>query len=283
MKVLNKYYRNLRKRYINMSIEDFNELYRLYIRLSKEYKILKIVNKLKSINIKYFNFPIFKFCGLFLDFVRWKIVDFLMLLINGKDFNLYGVTIFCGRQGGGKTMSMCEYLERIKKRYNDCLIVTNFGYLKQDIPLVDWRQLLDIRSENGVVFAIDEIQNEFDNSKWQDFPDGLLAVITQQRKQKVKILLTSQVYTRVVKQIREQCYEVVECKTFGGRWTREKCFDADDYNAIVDNPTPEKKFKMMKKWKYSFIQSDYLRNLYNSYAVIDRLKKSDFVKKESFR
>lgn len=71
-----------------------------------------------------------------------------------------------------KQYGIVDELERIKKDYPKCLICTNIWYKKQDIPLVDWRQLLDIRNgTDGVVFVIDEIQNEYDNSKWKDFPE----------------------------------------------------------------------------------------------------------------
>lgn len=109
------------------------------------------------------------------------------------------------------------------------------------------------------------------------FLNGILSVITQQRKQRIKIYLSSQVYTRVVKQIREQCFDVIECKTILGRWTRLKCFDAEDYNTIVDNPSPEKKFHLHKKWRRSFIQSNYIRNLYDSYKVVENMKKAEFI------
>lgn len=90
--------------------------------------------------------------------------------------------------------------------------------------------------------------------------------------------MTSQVYTRVVKQIREQCFDVVECKTFLGRWTREKIYDADEYNAIIDNPQPKKKFRA-RKGKYSYIQSNFLRNLYDTYQVVENMKKSEFIER----
>lgn len=263
--------------YDELDIYEFSLFYR---KLKFQYKVLRLINRISSIQIKKIDFPFLKFCLMFFDFLRWKFVDFLYFLINGRRFNLFGVTIFCGEQGSGKTMALTEKLNQIVRDFPDCIICTNFGYQFQDFELYDWRQLLDIRNDDkGVVFAIDEIQNEFDNSKWQDFPDGLLSVITQQRKQKIKIYLTSQVYSRVVKQIREQCFEVVECKTFFGRWTREKCFYASDYNYLIDS-SPEKKYKMPKKWKYSFIQSDFLRNCYDSYAVVEKMKNKDFIKKE---
>ena len=176
---------------------------------------MKIANFLERRNIPKVEVLILKFLFKLLDFIRWKLYDLLMLLINGRQFNLFGVTIFCGRQGSGKTIGIVEELERIREAYPNCIICTNIHYRYQDIPLVDWRQLLETRNgTDGVVFVIDEIQNEYDNTKWKDFPEGLLSVITQQRKQRIKIYLSSQVYTRVVKQIREQCFDVIECKTF---------------------------------------------------------------------
>lgn len=260
---------------------DFLDVWDIYIHLRLQYKFYKIYNFFANKNVYIIDFPILHLLTKFIDFFRWKICDFFKLLITGKQFNLFGVSIFCGRQGSGKTISMVNTLNEIKNKFPDCLIVTNFGYCFQDFELTDWRQLLEIRNgEKGVVFAIDEIQNEYDNSKWQDFPEGILSVITQQRKQRIKILLTSQVYSRVVKQIREQCFDVIECKTFLGRWTFEKCFDAEDYNTLIDNPNPEKKFKMPKKWRKSFIQSDFIRNCFNSYSVVEKMKKADFIIKE---
>ena len=84
---------------------------------------------------------------------------------------------------------------------------------------------------------------------------------------------TSQVFTRVSKPLREQTYEVVECFTLFGRWTFQKCFDADDYNLVIDSTNPEKKMSIRRKWRRNFVQNDYIRNLYNSYAVIENMSK----------
>lgn len=239
--VLNKYYRNLRKNvFSDVDINEFMDIWLKFKRLKFQYRLLKIAEKLESIDVKVIEIPIFRFISKFLDFIRWKVYDLLMLIINGRKFNLYGLTVFCGRQGGGKTISMVEYLDRMKERYPNCIVVTNFNYIKQDMPFVDWRQFTEVRNGlDGVIFAIDELQNEYNSTTWKDFPEEILSVVTQQRKQRIKIVATSQVFTRVVKQLREQCYEVVECKTFLGRWTKQKCYDADDYNMIIDNPNPK--------------------------------------------
>lgn len=229
-------------------------------------KIEKVYSKLRFIK---------KF-GLF--FV-WKFRDIKYNAANPDLFNDFGLTLFTGRQGAGKTMALVEHLEQLRRRYPKALILTNFNYKYQTQPFEDWNDLYNVRNGNhGVIFCIDEIQNEFSSATSKNFPEGLLAEITQQRKQKIKILGTSQVFTRVAKPLREQTYEVVECITVAGRWTWCKCFDADDYNEVIDNPTPEKKFKLRRKWRKNFIQDNEIRELYDSYAKVERMKKTTYIR-----
>lgn len=276
---INKYYKNLRKNvFQDISIEEFMEVFNKFKKLKFDYKLLQICKKIERINIPRIEIPIFRFFSMLLDLIRWLVYDLLWTIINGKVFKPYGLTCFVGRQGGGKTISMVEYLDRMKELYPDAIVVTNFNYIKQDFPFTSWRQFTEVRNGlNGVIFAIDELQNEYNSNNWKDFPEDLLSVVTMQRKQRIKIVATSQVFTRVVKQLREQCYEVVECKTLLGRWTRQKCYDADDYNYIIDNPTPERRFRTRKKWKYSFVQSNFIRNLFDSYAVVESIKQKEYI------
>lgn len=188
-------------------------------------------------------------------------------------FNDYGMTIFTGRQGSGKTISMVERLEEIRKEYPEVKILTNFGYIYENKKLDDWQLLIEERNDAGIVFCIDEIQNEFDVYDVRNFNLEILKVITQQRKQGIKILATSQIFSRVSKPLREQTFEVVECNTILGRWTFQKCFDAVDYNLFLDNPHPEKMFDLPRKWRKNFVQSNKIRTLFDSYAVIESMKK----------
>ena len=277
-----KMYMTLREQiFYDLGIDEFMEVFKKYLRLSKQYRLLQVANVLEKIHIPVIELPFLRFFSKLLDFIHWKFYDFIMLLINGRSFDEYGLTMFCGRQGDGKTISMVEYLDRMKNMYPDCKIITNFGYVRQDMPFVSWRQFTEVRNGlDGIIFAIDELQNEYNSNSWKDFPEELLSVVTMQRKQRIKIVATSQVFTRVVKQLREQCYEVVECKTFLGRWTRQKCYDADDYDLITINPSPKLKFRTPKKYKRSFIQSNFIRNSFNSYAVIEQIKDKEFIERD---
>lgn len=221
----------------------------------------------------------YRFVKKFFLFWYWYFKDLKLKKLNPDLFTPYGLTMYCGRQGDGKTTAMIEQLERYRERFPKAIILTNFGYIHETQPFTSWNDLLNIRNgDEGVIFAIDEIQNEFSTTASKNFPESLLSEITQQRKQKIKILSTSQVFRRVAKPLREQTYEVVECKTILGRWTFTKCFDADDYNEMLDSNNPDMKYKIRRKYRRNFVQDNKLRELFDSYAKVERIRKTEYLR-----
>lgn len=211
-------------------------------------------------------------------FIYWKMYDLQDLRKNGRKFDLYGLRLLTGKQGSGKSISLIYMLERYRKMYPRCKIATNFGYINQDYEFSNWEQLLQDEfknGEDGLIIGWDEIQNDFSSTDFKNIPDGFLRQITQQRKQRVCILGTSQVFTRVLKALREQCFIVGDCKTMLGRWTRVKFYDAQDYDAVSDDP--DKRRKLMKVGKISFIQNNAIRQLYDTYEVIRSMTKKEYI------
>ncbi|MGC6767778.1 ATPase [Enterococcus sp. LJL128] len=214
------------------------------------------------------------------QFIKYKAVDSakrIKLMRAGiKPFQEYGLRLYSGCQGSGKTSSMVEQLERYRAQYKDIFIATNFGYRYEDMSLstlddlVDLPKLVREQGYNGLVIGWDEIQNDFDNTV-RTFPVTILRTITQQRKQAIKILATSQVFTRVAKPIREQTFEVVQCRTLLGRWVFQKWYDPVEYEYYIANANKDSKLPV--KSKYNYIQTDDMRELYDSYAVIDNLSR----------
>jgi ATP-dependent Clp protease ATP-binding subunit ClpX len=233
---------------------------------------MKKKRKKRTSYSKYTRIP---FWEKFFRLLFWITKDIHDIRKNGRRFNEFGVSLYAGKQGAGKTMAMTEYLERMRALYPECIIVTNYGYKHELKPFTDWSDFFKIRNdEKGVIFAIDELQNEFTSTAWKNFPESLLSEITQQRKQKIKIVATSQVFTRVAKPLREQTFEVVECYTFLGRWTFCKAFDAQEYEAVIS--MPNLKNKLHRLWRRNFIQDNKIREMYDSYAKIERMEKSEF-------
>ena len=205
-------------------------------------------------------------------------------------FQEYGCTIFVGEQGSGKTIGVVYYIEELKRKYPRLKVITNFGYEGQDEEFTDWRQLLEVRNgEDGVLFCIDEIQNEYNNRKWRDFPEEILGEITQQRKQRIKVILTAQYFIDVVIQLRRQCFEVVECKTKFGRVSRRyttlKCYKAREYERLLQCREEGKRVGPLalfaaRKWTMKFIQTDRIRNMYDTYEKVERLRKTEFLERD---
>lgn len=212
-------------------------------------------------------------------FLYFKMVDVYYLFKNGATFNEYGVTLMVGEQGSGKTMAMTEYLERMRKKFPNVVIVTNYGYIHETKEFTDWKDFFEIRNgSDGVIFAIDEIQNEFSKNSWKNFPEELLTEITQQRKQKIKIVSTTQVYEEVAITLRRQAFYVIECMTFAGRWVITNCYKRRDYEKSLNHVDGTKKVRKM--YKKTFIQDDYIRSLYNTEKKIERMKRSKFMSKQ---
>lgn len=211
------------------------------------------------------------------DLLRWLLVDFLERKDHIGEFREYGFTFFVGRQGAGKTISMVHYLQKMRLLYPDCLIVTNFKFVDADFIMNDWQDVLNVRNGTmGVIFAIDEIQSEYDSSQWKNVSPDLLREVSQQRKQRVKIVATAQFFSRVAKPLREQANTVVACSTFKGRLTRNKEYDAVDYTTVIDNPNVVKK-KLKPLSKGRFVQSDDIRACYDTYEKIERMKQIEFI------
>ena len=190
---------------------------------------------------------------------------------NDEIFPYYGMHFYCGRQGSGKTYSMTYELEQIRKKYPKVKIYTNYGYKHQNLPIYNISMLKNeeyYNGESGVVFAIDEIQNLFQSSNVNNVPPEILSVVTQLRKQKVYIICTSQVFTRVSKPLREQAFFVTECKTLFHSLTVCNKYNADEY--LHDLDRVEKQATPIEH--YSIVHSDELRNAYDTYQLIKSIK-----------
>lgn len=214
-----------------------------------------------------------------ISFLRWKAIDLYLAPRHRNEFKEFGLTLYCGRQGSGKTISMIFYANWVHFRYPKCIIVSNFSYKYADRQMSSWRDFFEVRNgKDGVLFLIDEIHSEYSSEAWRDFPEDLLSEISQQRKQRIKIVATAQLYGRVVKQIREQTKSVVQCSTVAGRWTRNAEFDAKDYDLYCNSMMSGKRLKPIER--RSFVQSDGLRRCYDTYEKIKRLEKMNFIKRD---
>ena len=216
---------------------------------------------------------------LLLRFVYWKIIDLITKIKNRKKekIHLYGIYGYFGLPGQGKTMSMSWELMNLRKKYGDKIyIFTNYGFKDEDKPFTDWRMLLETY-DKPCVFAWDEVQNEFNSRDYKNFPVELLTLLTQNRKGNGKrIYYTAQRYSRVDKVFRELSFRVGDCKTLFGRYTRVRWFDTEDYEQLQTSYRVEDRMKIRCYKKDTFIQTDEIRECYDSYQMLESAKSKEY-------
>ena len=214
----------------------------------------------------------------FFSVMRWIVIDIYRFFKNPRKVHLYGIWLYCGLYGQGKTMALTEYLTRMRKKYGDKIYIsTNYGFNGEDFPLNSWQDLLT-EYDRPVIFGYDEIQNEFNSRDYRNFPYELVKLLTQNRKGHGKqIVGTAQRFCRVDKTIRELCTHVVECKkSWFGRVTKLKKYDVEDYEMFLNEIDILKKNKIPCH-RYRFIQTDELRNAYDSFKMLDTARTKEYV------
>lgn len=205
----------------------------------------------------------------------WKLILFFPLVIidyikkkKSKEIEApYGIRMYVGMPGEGKTLSMVEYLVRLKQKNPNIKIYTNFGFKLETGPIENLEAFKDLYDDNGVVFAVDEIQLSFAARKYQSFPTELIYVLTQNRKFKKHFVCTAQLFEHVDKVFRDLTNHVIDCRNFlhVDRWFFQKAYLGYDYKRFFD---PTRANAPVVMWRYSFIATRGLRALYDTMFVV---------------
>lgn len=189
---------------------------------------------------------------------------------NPDGFDTYGVHIFCGEQGSGKSMAAIHFIKCMMERNPCAKLASNINLNFQDGKIEDWTQILQRNNgEEGQIIFLDEIQNWFSSNESRNFPPSMLTEITQQRKQRKIVVGTSQVFTRVSKPIREQITLLYKPMTVLGCLTIVRVYKAD----VNDDGTVE---KLHRRRVYCFVHDDELRNCYDTFEKVERLSLKGF-------
>lgn len=193
--------------------------------------------------------------------------------IDPNTFSEYGLHLFCGEQGSGKTITMAYMIRRLKHIYPRLKVRTNFDCIYQDFSLTDWRELsLNTNGLYGELDCIDEIQNWFSTNASRNFPADMLTLITQQRKVRRCIFATSQVFTRISKPLRENTYCMYYPFTIFGCLTVVR-----QYRPVLDSEGNLKEKKLLKV--FMFVHDKEIREAFDSYKTICTLTESGFYDK----
>lgn len=186
-----------------------------------------------------------------------------------NSFQEFGIHMFCGHQGSGKTVSAIYLLNKWRQLYPNLEIYSNIEYEYRNGSIEHWKQLIErTNGIYGVANFLDEIYSWL-QKKSGNVPFSLLNEISQQRKQKKAILGTAQVFGKLPKEIRDQCDWVYLPRTFFGCFTIVRKAHGVDY-------IPDKNKFRNSKFAFMFVHDKKLRNAYDTYERVERYIDDDF-------
>lgn len=183
-----------------------------------------------------------------------------------------GTQVYCGTQGQGKTISAVRHLLDLKKRYPKAKVVTNLKlsveWAGEIIPFQTMDELAEVlvsvnNGKFGVIYLIDEIHTYFNALDSKNIPMFVFTEISQQRKQRKLIIGTSQLFMRLAKPFREQCDNIVMCKTYLGVLTKQTAYDGmtveQDFEGKLTGDVRKRGF---------FVQTRALRNAFDTFQKV---------------
>lgn len=201
-----------------------------------------------------------------LNFTKWKLIDLYRFFKYKPKPHLFGIRCITGMYGQGKTMAMSYIALQYRNKYKDNIyICSNYGLGIQDFAFSDIKQLTE-SYDKPILFFFDEVQNEFPATE-KVFPKPVRQALTLNRKGNGKMIYwASQDHELVHKTFRRLTIEFGQVRTLFKRYTRIRWYLPYDYQLLFEENDIDKKRKIRPIKKESFIQTDYIRGLYNSYG-----------------
>ena len=214
---------------------------------------------------------------MFPQFLLYVFYDYLIYRVYKKDklFYGWGIHLFTGKFGAGKTSLMVIKAYELCKKYPQLTIITN-------LKLTNFPEYTDIKPltcvddileapENSLVI-IDEIGTIFNSRDFmsgkKSVPKALFQHLAQCRHRKMMIFGSVQRFLLLDKQIRDISATVTECHTSFkhpfSRFVTGVLYDIDEYEALVQNP-----LYVPRANDYSvYIQTERYRHLYDTMEMV---------------
>ena len=225
---------------------------------------------------KLFHVPQFLYlvCG---DYIKWCMAK------GWLDFDKWGLHLYVGAFGAGKTCSLVHDAYQIAKAFPQVTIISNFALFNfpshtKILPLVSVNDILNAPSNSLIL--IDEIGTIFNSRDFlgkKGVPKLLFQHICQVRKRNVQILATAQRWNFLDKQLRDITATVttnaVGFKHPFSRMVTCICYNSYDYDLAFTNPA----YKPLPLGTAVYCQTDKLRNSYDTSELVETLLASDYI------
>lgn len=179
-----------------------------------------------------------------------------------------GSRVYKGFQGSGKTLSMVKYALDLSKAYPNCQVfsnfiikgINNFNLIESDLDLKE--ALLLRNGTDGVLVLLDEAHLYF--GKKSGIPLDVLTAISQQRKDRRRIVFSSQIWEELDISLRKQVKEIVNCRCI---------FNCIQINTLSDGETLSYD-KLSSEYVAKKIRTEIFKHnieLYNSYDTLQKI------------
>lgn len=179
-----------------------------------------------------------------------------------------GTIVFKGFQGSGKTLSMVHYVFELQKQFPKCIVFSNviirglknFHFLENDDAVAE--AISATNGSHGVVLLLDEAHLFF--NKKNGISLDVLTAISQQRKDRRRIILSSQIWEELDVSLRKQVKHIVNCTCRFGKF---------QFNSYSDGETLSYD-KMSSQYVAKHLFTEVFKHnqeLYNSYDTYQKI------------
>ena len=227
-----------------------------------------------------FVLPLFLYYQIYDHLIYWYFRKF-------KLFDGWGIHLFTGKFGQGKTMLQTIKAYKIAKKYPQVTIITNYelkNFPKHTkiLPLNTAQDILN--APKNSLILIDEIGTLFNSRDFtsgkNSVPKPLFQHLCQVRKRRLMIYATVQRFNLLDKQIRDITATVTDCSCSGkhpfSRKITALTYDIDEYEAHQVN----RLYQMRPISTYVVIQKDFYRELYDTSTLIKGLLNKEYLSYE---
>lgn len=207
----------------------------------------------------------------------------------GEDFNKWGLHLFVGVFGAGKTSTMVYYAYKLAKQYKQLHILTNIQlkHFPKRTEILKLNCLEDIyKAPDNTLVLIDEIGTIFnsrDFAKRDALPKALFQHLCQCRKRHLMVYATTQRWNFLDKQLRDITDTVYSSKMFFAHPFSRLCivrrYDAQEYDLAYNNPL----YPIRPLSGDVYVQTNKLRCRYSTEQLIEGVlnsKASDWLSDE---
>lgn len=202
-------------------------------------------------------------------------------------FNHWGLHLYLGKFGGGKTISAVRRVYNICKKHKGVTVLTNLTLMNfpKDttiIKLVNSSQILDLPDKSIVL--IDEIGTIFNSrdfaSSKKSVPKPVYQLILQCRHRRIMLVGTVQRWNLLDKQLRDIADSVTECHSYFAdpfsRYTTITEYDAQQYDKWSNNPL----LPIKPVFYDAYVQTDDLRAKYDTIEMVEGALDAEYIPDE---